>query len=256
MKQEDWQPLKRSQTINAQPNHAFSHLPRKQIKMKTFKSTFLPFLAVLLFSIPLLMLQSCDPEDCDDDENDNGCDTCIQVLKPNIYIYPKQEVLLNVQIDFPRGGNVIASIPDYGNGWTVTVTPDGKIDGQYDYLFYESEQPNVFQTEKGWCIKTEDLDEFFRQNMAGFGFQGREINDFTEYWIPRLQNSEYYLMYPQTSQIIDEVIVLTFSETPDNIQRLFYLIQEADSAIEMEAPEISSFNREDFFVAEWGVILK
>lgn len=225
--------------------------------MKTFKFTFFPFLAVLLFSFPVLMMQSCDPDDCDDDENDNGvCDSCAVVYKPNIYIYPEQEILLDVQLGFPQGGNVIASIPEYGNGWTVTVTPDGKINGQYDYLFYESEQPNVWQTEKGWCIKTENLDEFFRQNMTGFGFEVHEINDFTEYWIPRLKNSEYYLLYPQTSQIIGSVIELTFSETPDNIQRLFYLILEADSAVEIDLPEINSFTREGFCVAEWGVILE
>ncbi len=222
--------------------------------MKTLKSILLPFAVILLFSLPVIMLQSCDPNDCDEEED--ICDSCSIVYKPNVYIYPEQETFLSLQLGFPKGGGVIASIPEYGNGWSVTVTPNGKIDGTYDYLFYESEQPDVWQTKKGWCVKQDSLSTFFTQNLREYGFKGREINDFTEYWVPRLQQTDYYILYPQTYETINSVIELTFSETPDNLLRLFYVVQESNKNISIDAPAISAFNRQGYFVTEWGVVLK
>ncbi|MCY1718938.1 hypothetical protein OU798_01205 [Prolixibacteraceae bacterium Z1-6] len=222
--------------------------------MKALKSNLFPFVILLGFAIPFLIFQSCDPDDCDDE--DVPCDTCVVVYKPNIYIYPEQEMYLDLQISFPKGGEIIASIPEYVGGWEVIVTADGKINGEYDFLFYESEQPDVWQAQKGWCIKNENLTDFFTQNLTLYGFEGNEIDDFIGYWIPRLVNGNYCHIYPQTNQIINSVIKLTFSETPDNILRLFYMIQESDRNILLEAPEINAFKREGFFVAEWGVILR
>jgi len=222
--------------------------------MKTLKSILLPFAVILLFSLPVIMLQSCDPNDCDEEED--ICDSCVQVLKPNIYIYPEQQIQLGISINFLKGGGVTFSIPEYGNGWNVNVDTMGKIDGEYDYLFYESEQPDVFQMEKGWCVKQDSLSTFFTQNLKEYGFKGREINDFTEYWIPRLQQTDYYILYPQTYETINSVIELTFSETPDNLLRLFYVVQESNKNISIDAPAISEFNRQGYFVTEWGVVLK
>lgn len=223
--------------------------------MKLSKTIVFPIFIILVFVFSTALFQGCNPDDCED-EVPYTCDSCAIVDKPNIYIYPKQEVFLNVSLAFPRGGQIITSIPEYGNGWNVTVDTLGKINEKYDYLFYESEQPDVWQMEKGWCIKTENLSHFFTQNLSAYGFEGREIDDFNEYWIPRFQVAEYYLFYPQTNTQIDRVIELNLSETPDNILRLFYVVQESDKNIALEAPEISSFNREGFFVTEWGVILK
>ena len=74
-------------------------------------------------------------------------------MKPNIYIYPTEKMQLSVNLSFPQGGNIITSIPDYNTGWDVTVEPDGKIDDEYTYLFYESYQPSVWQTKAG-CVIT------------------------------------------------------------------------------------------------------
>uniref|UniRef100_UPI00321779CC hypothetical protein n=1 Tax=uncultured Draconibacterium sp. TaxID=1573823 RepID=UPI00321779CC len=222
--------------------------------MKKPKTTLLPIVLFLILSLPAMIFQSCEPDDCDDENN--FCDTCIKVLKPNIYIYPERELQLDVSINFPRGGAVTLSIPEYGNGWSISVDTFGKIDDKYDYLFYESEQPDVCQMNKGWSIKQDSLTMFFTQNLKEYGFKGREIDDFIEFWIPRLKDSEYYQVYPQTNTIIDSVIELTFSEMPDNILRLFYLIEESNANTSLQVPQINAFKREGFFVTEWGVILR
>ena len=180
------------------------------------------------------------------------------VYKPNIYIYPEESINLEVYLDFPQGGRVVASIPEYGNYWDVFVDTTGIIDNSYRYLFYESAQPDEWQRYEGWLVEQKDLESFFKENLHQYGFKGIEIDDFIEYWIPRLSSSKYYSIYPQTQDEINPLIDLSFSVMPDNIQRLFYYIHGADELPEnpIKEPEIdNSFEREGFFVVEWGVII-
>ena len=223
--------------------------------MKALKKFALPLLAILFIFVSTYSFQSCKP---DDNENEETCDTCIFVYKPNIYIYPEQEIDLHVWLEFPKGGKVITSIPEYNNGWDIHVTPNGKINNEYNYLFYESSQPNPFQTTEGWCVEKDQLFNFFTSNLGQYGFNNAEIKDFKDYWVPLLNDSGYYLLYPQTNEIIDQVIQLAFSEEPDNVLRLFYVIEktETDQSENLPAPEINSFSREGFVVTEWGVAFK
>lgn len=219
--------------------------------MKALKYIGLPliFITYLMITIPF---QSCDP---DDDENE--CDTCLMVYKPNIYIYPNEQILLTVKLDFPIGGKIVTSIPEYGTGWNISVDTNGLIDNTYSYLFYESIQPDIWQNNSGWIIKIDHLESFFRKNMADYGFKGREIDDFIDYWIPRLDDYTFYSIYPQTDRLIDNVIRLNFSKEPDNLLRLFYVIEGHNQLIGIIVePTIDDFKRDGYFVAEWGVILR
>lgn len=223
--------------------------------MKSYK-VISSSLYVLISLFVIVSIQSCK-DDCNDDDNNNTCDTCMVAYKPNIYLYPKENIDLKVSLSFPKGGKVIKSIPSYDKVWAVNVEPTGKIDGKYDYLFYESSQPNVWQTEKGWCIKQENLKEFFISNLIQYGFSDKEIKDFIEYWNPRLNKSNYYIIYPQVADNINQVIQLNISETPDKILRLFYVIKESDEEVAVAKYEIpNSFERDGFYVTEWGVILE
>jgi hypothetical protein len=179
------------------------------------------------------------------------------VYKPNIYIYPKSKIQLTVKIDFPLGGNVVKSIPEYGNGWNVTVSPNGEIDNKYTYLFYESEQPNIWQNESGWIIKKTDLQAFFETNLKSYGFSNQEIKDFTDYWIPRFNSYEYFTIYPQTNELIDKAISINYSVVPDKILRLFYVVKTSQDLplVKLKQPIIKPFERTGYYITEWGVIL-
>jgi hypothetical protein len=178
-------------------------------------------------------------------------------LKPNIYIYPTEKMQLSVNLSFPLGGNILTSIPDYNTGWNVTVEPSGEIDNIYTYLFYESSQPAVWQTESGWQVKQAELTRFFTSNLVSYGFSEQEIIDFIDYWIPLFKDKEYYTIYPQTNVEIDQVISINFSTPPDKIMRLFYLVKGFDNKpiIELEEPVIPTFEPTGFYVTEWGVLL-
>jgi len=219
--------------------------------MKTIKIIGIPLIIISLFTISI-PFQSCEPDD-----DNYACDTCIVAYKPNIYIYPKEQIQLFVKLDFPMGGKIITSIPEYGTGWNITVNTNGLIDNTYSYLFYESTQPDIWQKDYGWIAKTDELEPFFRKNMADYGFTGREIDDFIDYWIPRLNNYSFYSIYPQTKQLIDKVIKLDLSKKPDNLLRLFYVVKGHNKLQEkLLEPTIADFIRDGYFVTEWGVILK
>ena len=224
--------------------------------MKTIKLFGLPILLFGFLIISTIPFQSCEP---DDDDDNCECDTCNVVRKPNIYIYPTETTQIKINLNFPLGGKVITSIPEYGTGWDVTVDTNGLIDNKYNYLFYESNQPDVWQLNEGWIVKRFDLKDFFDENMSNSGFFGEEIQDFTDYWMPRLTDSECYAIYPQNSMIIESVIALGFSKEPDNLLRLFYVVKGVNTmpSSKLTEPIIDKlFDREGFFVVEWGVILK
>ena len=112
--------------------------------------------------------------------------------KPNIYIYPTQNMKLIVELIFPQGGSVIESIPFYNGIWDINVEPSGLINNQYTFLFYECKIPDNFQYEYGWQIEGNHLEGFFRNNLFETGFIETEINDFIEYWIPRLDETNFF----------------------------------------------------------------
>ncbi len=226
------------------------------MKMKSMNFFGIPAILTVLLLISTIPFQSCEPEE---DENiDEGCDTCLRVLKPNIYIYPTAPMELSLNISFPLGGEITTSIPEYGTGWDIFVDTNGLIDNTYTYLFYESSQPDVWQQNNGWIVNKTDLTDFFNKNLSDYGFFGQEIQDYIDYWIPRLTDFEYYAIYPQNSMIIEKVIEFYFSENPDNLLRLFYLIKGLNEMPDTKPvePDIKTFERKDFFIVEWGVVLK
>ena len=227
------------------------------MNMKFIKSFGLIISVFSLFILLSMPFQSCKPDD-EEKEDDGICDSCVVVYKPNIYIYPLEQTELNITLYFPKGGNIITSIPEYQNGWRISVEPDGWINDSFYYLFYESRQPDVWQQNEGWMVEKNQLENFFVENLTEYGFAGREIQDFIDYWIPRLNNSEYYIIYPQTQEVIKTVIELDCSAEPDNLMRLFYLIQESYASKRViPEPQIDhTFERSGFFITEWGVVLK
>jgi len=191
------------------------------------------------------------------DTTHSPIDTSVSVRKPNIYLYPEAKTSLSVRLVFPSGGSVFESVPEYSGGWQIEAEPNGKINNTYDFLFYECRTPDLYQYNSGWIIKRDSLLTFFQSHLAETGFSEKEINDFTEYWIPRLADYPYYIINPQFSADIDKLIQLKISPSPDNLIRLYYVIKGSqNNDMVLSNPPLPEFKREGFVAAEWGVVLK
>ena len=187
-------------------------------------------------------------------ETQANSDTLV-ARKPNIYIYPEEKINLKIEISFPLGGQIITSEPTYSNsGWDVIVDTTGLIDETFQYLFYECKIPNYFQTNEGWKVHRKNLEAFFIESLNKFGLNEKEILDFNEYWLQKLNGSEYYLIYPQNNEIINQLIELNFSKQPQTLQRIFYLFKETDNSddVKMKAPQYNDIQRDGFTIIEWG----
>jgi Leucine-rich repeat (LRR) protein len=177
--------------------------------------------------------------------------------KPNIYLYPEKTEDLSVYVT-PKG-KITKSIPEYNEGWKVTVDPSGKIDNTYDFLFYEASLNYRFTLNKGWIVNKDNFNEEMNNILTSIGLNSKEKADFIEYWSKRLnwQNNRYVAYYLDPKEI-NEAIKLNFSKEPDSILRVFFYfvpLKDNDN-LEIKKPEIQQFKRNGFTVVEWGGICK
>jgi hypothetical protein len=175
-----------------------------------------------------------------------------QVDAPNIYLYPEVHGDVSVILSFPSGSYVTQSQPPYEDGWNVSVTPDGMIDGHYGYLFYEAVVPVPINLETAWLLDGTDLENELRELLEGLGFVEREIDDFIDFWIPRLGSAPWYALYPQNPELMS---TLNISPAPDNVLRALFYIRAMESRPSIPTPsDPGPFVRGGFTVVEWGVI--
>ena len=179
--------------------------------------------------------------------------------KPVIYLYPVEETDVSVSLDLD--GNMTCSYPEYGDGWNVTASPDGKIydpntDRYYDYLFWEgtrSFDSYVFSSYA--CVPAEDTAEFLESYLEAAGLNDSEIDDFISYWLPTLQESPYNLIsFP--SEEYNEWAKLNVYPEPDTVIRVYMVFTPVDEPIEVPESNAlimpSGIERQGFTVVEWG----
>lgn len=172
-----------------------------------------------------------------------------QAAAPNIYLYPETETNVTVNLDFPHG-ELTTSNPPYNHGWNVSINTNGIINGQYGYLFYEGEISQRLEAKEGWLLDGSNLEAEFRELMAELGFQGREIDDFMEYWMPLMEGSPWYAVYPQNPEM---VTTLNITPAPQNVLRYHFVVRALTQPITIPQPTIVPFARNGFTVVEWGV---
>ncbi|MCL2159075.1 MAG: hypothetical protein FWH48_06690 [Oscillospiraceae bacterium] len=181
------------------------------------------------------------------------------VEKPNIYFYGTEGT--QIAVSFERPDLLTNSIPDYGDGWTITQGPNGAIYDAFGeahgYLFYESIADTfTFNKTKGFALRgavtEKERARDFRDILKLYGFNEAEICDFIEYWGSRLDLDKAYHMYPQTEKI-DEAMPLVIAPTPDTVYRIWFGFAPAsEDDLPPECPEIVPIVREGFTVIEWG----
>jgi hypothetical protein len=179
--------------------------------------------------------------------------------KPVIYLYPESTATLNVQIT-PNGG-FTKTIPQYPvGGWNViadskSVITDLLTGIKYPYLYWSGIGVNYpINYDLGWVVSKNDVSSFLDNKLPLLGLKGKEIDDFKEYWVPKLSVQNYYQIYFLTKGQIDKMDPLKISPVnPDSVIRVTLTAKGLDKEITVR-PQIlpKTPKRYGFTVVEWG----
>ncbi len=176
----------------------------------------------------------------------------IMVEKPAVYIYPELPGRFQVSLEFGAGIRLAASEPDYGDGWDVAVDADGRIDGTWDYLFYEIAMRGEPRIPVGWCLPWDGLNEGLESIVTDLGLVAGEKEDFLLYWRSRLPRREYYEINPVMGDDLDAWVKLAVDPAPDSTLRFWLFFRGSDEAVDLTEPVIPAFERTGTTVVEWG----
>ncbi len=180
----------------------------------------------------------------------------IMVKKPVIYLYPQNDVEVEVKID-EKGGKLIHTYPKYIDGWRVFVKKDGTIISkdngkEYYSLYWEAQQNHQYDMSDGFMVKGEDIADFLDEKLEILGLNRREANEFIIYWLPLLESNvwnhikfvgdEYNSDYP-----------LHIEPSPDSIIRVYMVFKGLDKPdFTIKEQKLTPTKREGFSVIEWG----
>jgi hypothetical protein len=174
------------------------------------------------------------------------------VKKPAVYLYPEKE--MNISVNVEVNGKLTFTEPEYKNGWTVNVKPDGTIDNKYDYLFYEADLNKIELPEEGWVVEYTKIEKWFDEYLPQLGLIEKEIKQFKEYWMKDLKKANYYEIKLLGNNFLEENMKLKIIPEPQTILRLNFFFKPLSVKKEIKSPEIYKIERKGFTVIEWGGI--
>jgi len=173
--------------------------------------------------------------------------------KPVIYLYPRQQMEVEVGLDFD--GVLTCTYPAYQDGWKVTAQPDGTLidmDGKvYNYLYWEGVGTTGYDMSEGFCVAGNHTADFLEWALEQQGLNRREANEFIVYWLPLMQNNPYNIISFQTDAYTDSA-KLDIQPRPDTMIRVFMAWQASDAPVTLEPQSFSAPERSGFTVVEWG----
>jgi len=180
----------------------------------------------------------------------------IQPAKPVIYLYPKTEIDVKVQLDIK--GTSTFMYPTYSDSWKFTAFPNGDLhfgERHYNYLFWESEQQirnPLHEKQSGFIVHREEAVNFLEGKLSEAGLSSKEQADFITYWGPQLQKSEYNFVRFEFNEECNQYAEMSITPQPDNIYRVYMIWHPVDEKYKVFEQKITPAVREGFTVIEWG----
>ena len=179
----------------------------------------------------------------------------ILVKKPIIYIYPEEEMKVNVVLK--NSSLLTTSYPKYNDGWTVIAKPNGTLkelnsSREYYGLYYEGNDNNVTMQKDGFVVKGEDTINFLEEKLKLLGLNERESNEFIIYWLPQLENNKYNYIRFETKEEIENYMPLEISPEPDTVIRVIMNYKPLNKKIKVQEQELTPQTRSGYTVVEWG----
>ncbi|NMD37675.1 MAG: hypothetical protein GYA87_03215 [Christensenellaceae bacterium] len=176
--------------------------------------------------------------------------------KPVIYLYPENEIEVEVSLDYAGQITHIYPAFNHDNTWKVTAKPDGSLfdentQRQYKYLFWEGIYNRKWNFDSGFVVKGADIIPFLEKKLEILGLNHAEMNDFITYWYPKLSENEYNLIHFDFEEYTN-IAKLNITPNPDSLIRVFMLAQKIDAPIDIPPQELSTPTRTGFVAVEWG----
>ena len=174
--------------------------------------------------------------------------------KPVIYLYPEEELELEVKLD-----NVAftTTYPLYQDAWNIIARPDGtlidKNNREYNYLYWEGYTNYQVDLSEGFVVSKDNYIKFLEDKLEYVGLSDKEACDFISYWLPLMNEYDYCLVSFQKDY--GEKVKIEYSVEPNNELVVFVGIKGLDEQIEISEQDLScykEFSREGFVVVEWG----
>lgn len=182
--------------------------------------------------------------------------------KPEIYIYPdvnmnkdENSIVKHVEIKLSNPEKLTCTYPKYENSWSVDVKADGTLvwnNREYYGLYWEGKGSTVDSINKGFCVKGSDTAEFLEEKLEILGLSEREANEFIIYWLPRMENNKYNVIYFATMEEQNNYMELDINPAPETLIRVNMVWYSSNKYIDIEEEKLEAVKRKGYTVVEWG----
>lgn len=178
--------------------------------------------------------------------------------KPIIYLYPENEIQINVKLGYPELATCVYPEYDLKSGWNVLAKPNGDLidfntNRNLYALYYESKNKKEYNvTDEGFVVKREDTVKFLEEKLAILGLNDREAEEFIIYWLPKLQENEYNYIRFASMDEINENMPLEFSQQPDRLIRILMTYKGLNAPTQVKEQNLEKIERKGFTAVEWG----
>jgi len=178
--------------------------------------------------------------------------------KPVIYLYPEKTTKVKVQLQLSK---LTVSEPAYGNGWEVVAEPGGQLTEiksgvKYPYLFWEGLGVGEAEpTNAGFNVKAENVSKFLDEKLVLQGLNQKEIFDFKEFWLPKMQSAPYYFVTFYGTSDMNNIAPLFVSPKPDTVIRVLMDYRAVSAPLNRPEQKLSALPRAGFTLIEWGGVL-
>lgn len=178
--------------------------------------------------------------------------------KPIIYLYPENEIQINVKLGYPELATCVYPEYDLKSGWNVLAKPNGDLidfntNRNLYALYYESKNKKEYNvTDEGFVVKREDTVKFLEEKLAILGLNDREAEEFIIYWLLKLQENEYNYIRFASMDEINENMPLEFSQQPDTLIRILMTYKGLNAPIQVKEQNLEKIERKGFIAVEWG----
>jgi len=176
--------------------------------------------------------------------------------KPVIYLYPEKTTKISVMV----GADITKSEPTYGNGWTVTANPNGKLvwNGKtFNSLYWEGEGNGIYpEIKSGFVVPTAQIAQTLESQLTQLGLNEREKADFMAFWLPKMPKTPYTRLTWFGTREMDKMAPLSVSPKPDTTIRIFLDYAGLSKKIDLKAQQLTKVERVGFTLVEWGGLLR